>query len=337
MDRIAIDPNALQCPDYASDPFAGVRQLLIDAGLTQDQSIHQLTTIWTASNNVNKLRWQEQLNADAKVENHARIEHEDTDHERQEREEREKAQVVAEERCRNRVKYIPVPLRDIPSVPITLLSPYAENKLAKGLYVELWYYTNAGLAHASKESHSVEDEAMTMIRGPDGTHSWIPVSAAKGASAAIPDRSLTWEEFCHSSARIVTAMDKASWPKDHIDMFIKFWSSLQAHKYPFSPDSLNQKTLLTYQDEQRCLWHQNIINLKSAYSLATINEDVLRRTRDRVYIEDRHHRDNEHDYVSIQALSLHLPTHLPPPTWDIHLPCLCSLAPRRRGPLLVPT
>lgn len=101
--------------------------------------------------------------------------------------------------------------------------PYAERQLAKGLYVELWYFTNAGLAHAAKESRSVDDEAMTMIRGPDDILPWVLTSAAKGAGAVNPDHFLTWEDFCQF---MLTAVRRADWPQDRVVMFTKFWSSL---------------------------------------------------------------------------------------------------------------
>jgi hypothetical protein len=168
--------------------------------------------------------------------------------------------------------------------------------MEKGLYVELWYYTNAGLDDAVRNSSTVDDEAMVMLRLPDGSTSWVPAASTKTASSATDDKNILWEDFCQAAPRMIVAMEEAGWPQERVTMLAKFWGNLQVHELRSSRDPLDQKTLIVYQVEQRRLWHLAISSPQGAYNLSRINEVIMRKTRDQVYWEDRRKKDLERDY-----------------------------------------
>jgi hypothetical protein len=168
--------------------------------------------------------------------------------------------------------------------------------MQKGLYVELWYYTNAGLDEALRSSNSMDDEAMMMLRLPNGSTSWVPSAASRSASAVIDDKFILWEDFCQTCPRMILAMEEADWPRERVKMLAKFWGNLQIHELRSSRDPLDQKTLMVYQAEQRRLWHNAITSPQGAYDISRINGDIMRKTRENVYWDDRRSKDCERDY-----------------------------------------
>ena len=206
----------------------------------------------------------------------------------------EAASLKKEEMKKNKSKYIPIPDRDVPSIARVIASNYAIRKMEKGLYVELWYYTNAGLDDAFRNSNTVDDEAMTMIRLPNGSSSWAPAASTKAANPT-EDRNILWEDFCQAAPRMIVAMEEADWPQERVAMLAKFWGNLQIHELRSTRDPLDQKTLIVYQAEQRRAWHLAISSPQGAYNLARINEEIMRKTREKVYWDERRIKDYQRD------------------------------------------
>ena len=182
---------------------------------------------------------------------------------------------------------MPIPDRDVPTVAPVFASNYAVRKMEKGLYVELWYYTNAGLEEALRNSNTTDDEAMVMLRLPNGSTNWVPAASTRTATAVTDDRHIRWEDFCQAAPRMILAMEEADWPQERVAMLAKFWGNLQIHEFRSSTDPLDQKALLVYQAEQRRLWHLAISSPQGAYNLSRINEEILRKTREKVYWDER--------------------------------------------------
>jgi len=114
----------------------------------------------------------------------------------------------------------------------------------------MWYYTNAGLDHALRNSNTTDDEAMVMLQQPNGSTSWIPAASAATASGIINNKDILWEDLCQAAPRMIVAMEEADWSQDRVTMLAKFWGNLQVHKLRSSRDPLDQKTLIVY-----LLWH----------------------------------------------------------------------------------
>ncbi|KAF8809699.1 hypothetical protein BYT27DRAFT_7254418 [Phlegmacium glaucopus] len=115
---------------------------------------------------------------------------------------------------KNKVKYTPIPDRDIPTITPVITSNYTIRKMEKGLYVELWYYTNAGLDDALRSSSNIDDEAMVMLHRPDGSSSWVPSASTRDAIGVLDDKHISWKDFCQAAPRMIVAMEEADWPQD---------------------------------------------------------------------------------------------------------------------------
>ena len=303
MARIQFDPGLLICPDFASPTYAASRLPLVNENTTEEQAIQFLRDVWTAGNEAEKVRWQLQTDEeDVLIAERQRIQIE-TEDLRIQNEFEEAETLRKDELKRNKSKYLPIPDRDVPTVAPVFASNYAVRRMDKGLYVELWYYTNAGLEEASRNSVTVDDETMAMVRLPNGSTSWVPAASARTATAVMEDKNILWEDFCQAAPRMILAMEEANWPQERVVMLAKFWGNLQVHELRSSIDPLDQKTLLVYQAEQRRLWHLAISSPRGAYNISRINEEILKKTREKVYWDDRRSKDYERDY----RVSLNLP------------------------------
>lgn len=194
---------------------------------------------------------------------------------------------------KNRTKYLPIPNRGPPTTASVILAPYVLRKLDKGHYVPLWWFTNAGIAHGQTTDSSIDEEALvpTLV---DGTTAWIPAAATKTASTCVADKDLTWEDFSHAVVRFIAAIETAGWPNDRIMMFAQFFGKLQIHPNRLSPDPSDNRSLLHYMGDQRSLWHTELISPRGPYDISQISEDLLLRTRERIFNESRRLRDAEY-------------------------------------------
>ena len=295
MPRIQFDPALLECPDFSAPIYDAVRAPLINPQVTAAQAVEFLRAIWIAGNEAEKVKWQTQKDEDEVAQIDQLRLHMEAEAGRAQAEVEEAEALKKEEMKKNKSKYIPIPDRDVPSVARVIASSYAIRKMEKGLYVELWYYTNAGLDEAFRNSNTVDDEAMTMIRLPNGSSSWVPAASSRTATNLTEDRNILWEDFCQAAPRMIVAMEEADWPQERISMLAKFWGNLQIHELRSSRDPLDQKTLIVYQAEQRRAWHLAITSPQGAYNLARINEEIMRKTREKVYWDERRVKDYQRD------------------------------------------
>ena len=139
-----------------------------------------------------------------------------------------------------------------------------------------------------------------MVHLPNGSTSWVPAASSRTASGVIEDRNIFWEDFCQAAPRMIIAMEEANWPQERVAMLAKFWGNLQIHDLQSSRDPLDQKTLIVYQAEQRRLWHLAISPPQGAYNLSRINEEIMRKTREKVYWDEHRVKDYQRDLRSDQ-------------------------------------
>ncbi|KAG2148239.1 uncharacterized protein EDB93DRAFT_1103891 [Suillus bovinus] len=105
---------------------------------------------------------------------------------------------VKEDRKKYKSKYAPI-IEDLAVLNELTIIPslYAIQKLDKGEYVKLWYFTNTGLEEAKTKS-TIEDDAMIMSTLPDRLTAWVMAASAHNAKAIIEEQNLSFEDFCQA-------------------------------------------------------------------------------------------------------------------------------------------
>jgi hypothetical protein len=128
MPQIPLDPALLQCPNYAAPAFAPSHALLVNANTTQGQAAQLLADVWVTGNNLDRQQWHQQLVHDLAVQADQVIQDQEA----------AKCQVLLlaqeqdalrkEELKKNKLKYIPIPNRPMPTVVPVSASNYAIKK-----------------------------------------------------------------------------------------------------------------------------------------------------------------------------------------------------------------
>ena len=149
------NPNLAVPPDYTSNEFEEERSPFVDAGLTPLQAADALRNRWTVLNNRSKALWQ-QAQHEA---NEARVATQERADQLKAQQDEDEAQILREERKKNKTKFAPIPNRAVSSRPLILPSLIAIHKLKAHQFCELWYFTNTGLDEAEKSFSYAADGA----------------------------------------------------------------------------------------------------------------------------------------------------------------------------------
>ncbi|KAF8814481.1 hypothetical protein BYT27DRAFT_7082218 [Phlegmacium glaucopus] len=135
----------------------------VNPNTTEDQAIQLLKNIWHAGNEADKVMWQQQNIDDTADLTECHWLQSEADVLRVQGSIDDEESLRKEEMNKNKMKYIPIPNRDVLTIAPVIASNYAIRKMEKGLYVKLWYYTNAGLDEAFHTSNMTNDEVMVML------------------------------------------------------------------------------------------------------------------------------------------------------------------------------
>ncbi|KIK79509.1 hypothetical protein PAXRUDRAFT_87766, partial [Paxillus rubicundulus Ve08.2h10] len=186
-----------------------------------------------------------------------------------------------EEQKKNHNKFLPynkVPiLSAIPKLPSAL----AVHKLKKGDYVEMYHFTNKGLAEAEVSSCSLNDDAFAPTKDDNGHHSFIPIAAAKAKETIIPDKDLTWAEIDKATPHLLLEMKENGWDEERVQSHLQFLMALSAHKYRHDADEYGKRALIIYQDIVRRCWH-NLLGTTQSFNLVPIDKGMIKEIRDKL-------------------------------------------------------
>ncbi|KIK80287.1 hypothetical protein PAXRUDRAFT_101128, partial [Paxillus rubicundulus Ve08.2h10] len=269
------NPHNADPPDYSNERYAPARQPLVDNfNISHEEAAQQLLEIWTAQNKLNHREWDAHQEAE---DNQARQEQEhilrcQEEEERLHLQEEEAAR--QEEKKKNRTKFLPFnDIKVSSTIPITP-SPHTLCKLRKGEYVELYYFTNKGLADVQSVSHLADNDALTLMQDEQGLHSFIPITIAKAKDTIIPDHELTWVQIDEATHCLLQAMTECGWGPEHLNAHLNFWMGLSAHEWHHDPEDAAQQVLVFYQDAYHKRWH-NTLGTPASFNLKYIDEEAL--------------------------------------------------------------
>ncbi|KAG1903141.1 uncharacterized protein F5891DRAFT_947938 [Suillus fuscotomentosus] len=310
MDRLHSDPRFSVCPNFMSERYHISRISMVTANVTEAQAADTLHNIWVTTNEDLCLQWQQQLAEDDRL----KAEKQCLDEEDQERQraalQLEEAAARADEKKKNRLKHIPIPMCPCPFAndeeALILISEFTICKLDKGQYIELYYWTNHGLDDAMVNYRTCDNNSLVPTTSEDGSTVWISSASSKPASGIIADRHLSPADFAQAIPCIVAALEEHDWPQQCVLMLAQFWGAIMLHCYWNSCDLLAQRAIMLFQEEQRRAWHNTIPSSKGAWDISVIDEPTLACTFKRVYhallIRSDVHRQDIQVSTSFQLL-----------------------------------
>ncbi|KAG6326162.1 hypothetical protein ID866_12927, partial [Astraeus odoratus] len=253
-----LNPHDAAQPDFTSEAHAASRLSLMNSGLTEEQAIAALANLWLINNEQERAAWDRSLAEEYRVAEDARQAAAEAEERQRLQSLADKEAALADERKKHKSKYTPVPNAKVPLEPICLPARYALKQMESGGYVELFYFTNQGIADTEEVATAPSDGTYVWKQQED---SLVEASTAKRGlkSDPLPDEKLSWEQFFEATPRMV-----------------EFISGLA---FKATPDLQAKQALLSYQAKQWKLWHYSI-GMAFGFSLAEIKEEVLKWTQD---------------------------------------------------------
>lgn len=291
MQRISTDPSTLQPPDYTSAHLSVSRDALraVAPNLTDGEAAAALLSAWQADHAQKLAEWTAQLAADS-LQLVAAQQLEDTERAASEMlRAKEVDDAREDDRKKNRKKFTALVPRTRAVVLARIPLPYAQRRLEKCEWLQMWFYTPDGFNAASTGNRRGEDDPLTLTRNDDG--SLGTTANGKAPRGTVEDRDLTFENFCLASANMLDAMKSAGWPDERIRMFASFWSGIQEHSLRYTGKELDRRVLLLYQEEERLRWHHTVSSLsESPYDMSHVDAEILAEVKDRLQTADREAR-----------------------------------------------
>ena len=268
------NPNDEVCPDYLQPEFAEARLIFTVEGKSEEEAAIFLETIWQFNNARDIVRWDNQCEAEAEAERLAKV-NETREEERQRiLHEQEADTARQEERKKYKNKFVPIPNKPLSAIVLLLPPQHALNKLHKGEYIPLHYFTNKGIREAEEDTAATEDNILTLVQSETGP---IFQSAAtvKAKECKVKDEHLTWEEFSQANYRMLNAMRQQDWLEERVIMVRDFWLALESHEWRHNPSEFRKRALLVYQGKIRRDWHKTI-GTPDSFSLLPLEQERLR-------------------------------------------------------------
>lgn len=297
MNRLVADPNLEQCPNFSSAVFQACCTPLLNHTTDDAQAADTLRDFWLATNTALKVQWQAQLDTDALEAADQQCLLNEATKQRLQTQKAQDAILAEEDRKKNRIHLIPIPDRLHPkwATDEVLVADFALRKLDKAQFVELYYWTNKGLADVKANYCTSDDDSMVATAGVNGSTTWISTSAARPAAGVIPDHLLSPLNFSHAVPRFIASLEQRGWPNTRVIMLANFFGALMLHKYWTLDNVLEMRALLTYQEQQRRAWHQAILQPSRAWNISTIDSTELSSVYDELYHTERERVNKEYD------------------------------------------
>ena len=145
----------------------------------------------------------------------------------------EKEAALAEECKKHKNKFVPVPNAKVPLEPVALPAKYALKQMENGNYIELYYFTNQGIADAKEVATAPSDGTYVWKQQEDGSSTIVNLAESKRGlkTDLLPDDKLSWEQFFKATPRMIKFMTWYNWPQDRINMHYQFWLNIQSHRW----------------------------------------------------------------------------------------------------------
>ncbi|KAG2744451.1 hypothetical protein P692DRAFT_201808407 [Suillus brevipes Sb2] len=288
MNRLLSDPHVNVCPDFMLAFYQTSCMPLVTLNNTEEQAVELLQAVWVATNAAQHVQWQDQVAVDQveAAEKQCLLD-EENDHKLQ-------AQCLAEATIDDEEKKR-TDSNIFPFLNALVLL------LEKGHYIEIYYWTNKGIADACLVYRATDAEGMVPYKTVDGFTTLISASTMRPSTTVVPDSNLDALEFAQAIPRLVASLTERGWGHDRVHMLAGFWGALMLHRYWISDNPLDKRALLMYQEEQRRAWHQAIPLPGGAWDISILDDAEITCTLDHLYREDRRRKDHDFDY---QTLSL---------------------------------
>ena len=150
-------------------------------------------------------------------------------------------------------------------------------RLEKKEFVELWYFTAEGCRDTAAADLTTPDDTFGIVNTDKGLL-FQTIGASSTSSKVTKDEDLSWDQLTEAKTRMVGCLKLCGWSKHEVSQMVLFYLSLDIHPIRSRPYGL--KAILRYQDRVRRDWISHLRAGTPAYSIAQVNDELLKECRD---------------------------------------------------------
>lgn len=173
-----------------------------------------------------------------------------------------------------------------PSLIIEKVSAYARSKLTSRSYIELFYFTHAGVAVTKTSNASVPD-GYTFVDTKLGGIQLCPSNKSRAYKKVVLDENLTWAQVREAKTRYLAEIADIGWPPNTVELFHKFFYAMDNH--PIMNQEIGYNIMVLYQAEVRKDWFKCAELDKPLYDISAVDPQMLqectRRVHNRIALE----------------------------------------------------
>ena len=156
-------------------------------------------------------------------------------------------------------------------------SEKALKRLEKKEFVELWYFTAEGCRVTAAADLASPDDTYGLVNTDKGLV-FQTLGASSMSVKVTRDEDLTLEQMTEAKTRLVGCMKTCGWNEYEVTQTAMFYMSLDVH--PMRSQPYGRQAILRYQDRVRRDWTSCLKTV--AYSIAEVNNDLMKEFRDEI-------------------------------------------------------
>lgn len=276
--RILVNPHLQHCPDYSAPEFKATRNAIAQAHPEEDP-VRFLTDSWQALNVRAQAAWDRQEEED--IEQNPRLPSPPCSR-------RDAASVhdhlrPASPNPPSKPSSSTKSLTYTPGLKAGLIiekvSSYTRSKLKSRSYVELFYFTHAGIT-ATKTSNASVSEGFGLINTNNGLQ-LRPYNEFKAYEKVVPDENLTWAQIREAKTHYLAEITDVGWEADIVELFHKFFYALDNHL--LIHQEIGCDIMVLYQAEVCKDWFKCAKLNKTLYDISAIDQQMLQECTRRVH------------------------------------------------------
>ncbi|KAG5633894.1 hypothetical protein H0H81_004548, partial [Sphagnurus paluster] len=297
------DPLLEQEPDYEGDQFNAQRQVLINAGIPQENVTQAIQQLWIEDRQKRHEVWKRDR-AEGRAGGQRGGEGGDEEPEiHQQADEDRAAQAIDRNTIKKSTKQ-PTFARGAPVPNDETLHPseYARQKVVDFKWCELWYFDREGCLEAAQPTASTASDTYRLVAGDIDSIQIRPISSTKASRNAVPDASLTWEQINFASKIMVQTMGEEKWPEPGIRQVVDFYVRLKYKRTKRKHAS--DTAIIEYQATVRREWF-DALGTDREFDLALFSAERMQEIQSRLTIEKHDKAIVSHLHSSNSRMQAH--------------------------------
>ncbi|KAF8839685.1 hypothetical protein BDN67DRAFT_990750 [Paxillus ammoniavirescens] len=256
------DPSLERRPDFSGEAYRTICDALTQAVNENDQQVtDRLAAAWDTDKIIRVEAWNQQQAIEAQVQAEAErawIEQEAEALLAEEEVERERKEAEKKKQKMNNFD-------ETSSVPSVI-------KLSAFDFVDLWYFSPAGCAEATRNNQANADDTFGISKV-DEILTLRSVTSVKASRNTVEDHELTFEVFLQAKNNFLFYAKNALWPPKHLDALAEFFWNIETHPMRSNPNG--NAVVLTYALRVQHNWHDDL-KANQAFNISIINKELMK-------------------------------------------------------------